>query len=109
MKPSRNSSIKILDENEKITSDSEKIANIFNEHYATLGSKVQQKNPMYIWPQPVLPLLSFPCCPSRVMGGTTWEGQQGKDRPQPTQEENAYFTPEGENKKGQDLYRGRTK
>ena len=45
MKPSRNSSIKILEENEKITSDSEKIANIFNEHYATLGTKVQQKIP----------------------------------------------------------------
>ena len=45
LKPSKSSSIKILDENEKLTSDSGKIANIFNEHYATLGSKVQQKIP----------------------------------------------------------------
>ena len=45
LKPSKTSSIKILDENDKITSDSDKIANIFNEHYATLGSKVQQKIP----------------------------------------------------------------
>ena len=45
LKPTKSSSIKILDENENITSDSEKIANIFNEHYATLGSKVQQKIP----------------------------------------------------------------
>ena len=41
----KSSSITILDENEKITSDSDKIANIFNEHHATLGSKVQQKIP----------------------------------------------------------------
>ena len=45
LKASKSSSIKILDENDKITSDPEKIANIFNEHYATLGSKVQQKIP----------------------------------------------------------------
>ena len=45
LKPTKSSSIKILDENDKITSDPEKIANIFNEHYATLGSKVQQKIP----------------------------------------------------------------
>ena len=42
LKPSKSSTIKILDENEKITSNSGKIANIFN---ATLGSKVQQKIP----------------------------------------------------------------
>ena len=45
LKASKSSSIKILDENDKITSDSEKIANIFNEHYVTLGSKLQQKIP----------------------------------------------------------------
>ena len=39
------SSIKILDEHQNISSDSEKIANIFNDHYATLGLKVQQKIP----------------------------------------------------------------
>ena len=45
LKPTKSSTIKILDENKNITSDSQKIANIFNEHYATLGSKVQQKIP----------------------------------------------------------------
>ena len=45
LKPVKSSTIKILDENQNITSDSQKIANIFNEHYATLGSKVQQKIP----------------------------------------------------------------
>ena len=45
MKPGKTSSIKILDENDKVTSDSQKISNIFNEHYATLGAKVQQKIP----------------------------------------------------------------
>ena len=45
LKPTKSSTIKILDENENLTSDSEKIANIFNEHCATLGSKVQQKIP----------------------------------------------------------------
>ena len=38
---------------------------------------------MYIWPRPGLPLSSFPM---------SWEGQQGKDRPRPTQERPAYFT-----------------
>ena len=45
LKPGKTSSIKILDENDKVTSDSKKISNIFNEHYATLGAKVQQKIP----------------------------------------------------------------
>ena len=45
LKPTKTFSIKILDENEIITSDSKKFVNIFNEHYATLGSKVQQKIP----------------------------------------------------------------
>ena len=45
LKSGKTSSIKILDENEKVTSDSQKISNIFNEHYATLGAKVQQKIP----------------------------------------------------------------
>ena len=39
------SSIKLLDINQNVTSDSLKIANIFNDHYATLGSNVQQKIP----------------------------------------------------------------
>ena len=45
MKPSKSSSIKILDENQNITSDSQKISNIFNDHFSTLGAKVQQKIP----------------------------------------------------------------
>ena len=45
LKANKSSTIKILDENQNITSDSQKIANIFNEHYATLGTKVQQKIP----------------------------------------------------------------
>ena len=45
LKPGKTSSIKILDENEKVISDSQKISNIFNEHYATLGAKVQHINP----------------------------------------------------------------
>ena len=45
VKPDKTSSIKILDENQNIISDSQKIANIFNDHYSTLGAKVQQKIP----------------------------------------------------------------
>ena len=45
IKSSKSSSIKILDENQNILSDSQKIANIFNDHYATLGAKVQHKIP----------------------------------------------------------------
>ncbi len=45
IKPAKTSSIKILDENQNILSDSLKIANIFNDHYSTLGAKVQQKIP----------------------------------------------------------------
>ena len=41
----KSSSITILDKNDIITSDSKKIANIFNELYGTLGSKIQQKIP----------------------------------------------------------------
>ena len=46
LKSNKFSSIKILDENQNITSDSQKIANIFNDHYATLGLNVQQKIPI---------------------------------------------------------------
>ena len=45
LKSNKTSSIKLLDANQNITSDSLKIANIFNDHYATLGSIVQQKIP----------------------------------------------------------------
>ena len=45
LKTNKMSSIKILDENQNITGDSQKIADIFNNHYATLGLNVQQKIP----------------------------------------------------------------
>ena len=45
LKSGQTSRIKIFDENENLTNDSQKISNIFNEHYATLGAKVQQKIP----------------------------------------------------------------
>ena len=45
LKSNKTSSIKILDADQNITSDSQKIANIFNDHYATLGLNVQQKIP----------------------------------------------------------------
>ena len=45
LKTNKTSSIKILDENQNITGDSQKISNIFNDHYATLGLNVQQKIP----------------------------------------------------------------
>ena len=32
-----------MDENENLISDPRKIANIFNDHFATIGSNVQQK------------------------------------------------------------------
>ena len=43
LKSNKTSNIKILDENQNITGDSQKISNIFNDHYATLGLNVQQK------------------------------------------------------------------
>lgn len=46
MKPGKKSSIKLLDENDNIISDSKSIANIFNDHFSTLGAKVQQKIPL---------------------------------------------------------------
>ena len=34
-----------MDENGNLISDATKIANIFNDHYSTIGTKVQQKIP----------------------------------------------------------------
>ena len=45
LKPGKKSSIKLMDENQNIISDSKTIANIFNDHFSTLGAKVQQKIP----------------------------------------------------------------
>ena len=46
IKPSKTSNIKLMDENENLISDPWKIANIFNDHFATIGSNVQQKIPI---------------------------------------------------------------
>ena len=45
MKPGKNSTIKLMDENKNIISDSKIIGNVFNDHFSTLGAKVQQKIP----------------------------------------------------------------
>ena len=44
MKPGKSSSIKLMDNN-SIISDPKIIGNIFNDHFSTLGAKVQQKIP----------------------------------------------------------------
>ena len=46
MKPGKKSSVKLMDENNNIISDSKIIANIFNDHFSALGAKVQQKIPL---------------------------------------------------------------
>ena len=46
LKPSKKSSIKLMDDNQNIISDSTAIAKIFNDHFSTLGAKVQQKIPV---------------------------------------------------------------
>ena len=45
VKAPKTSSIKLMDENSNLISDPSQIANIFNNHYSTIGSKVQQKIP----------------------------------------------------------------
>ena len=37
--------IKLLDKNNKLIIDPKKIPNIFNDHFSTLGSKIEQKIP----------------------------------------------------------------
>ena len=46
LKPGKKSSIKLMDENQNITSDSKIIAKIFNDHFSALGAKVQEKIPV---------------------------------------------------------------
>ena len=46
LKPSKKSSMKLMDDNQNITSDSATIARIFNDHFSALGAKVQQKIPV---------------------------------------------------------------
>ena len=45
VKAPTSSSIKLMDDNSNLISDPSQIANIFNDHYSTIGSKVQQKIP----------------------------------------------------------------
>ena len=45
IKSPKASTIKLMDEHNNLISDPTKIANIFNNHYSTIGSKVQQKIP----------------------------------------------------------------
>ena len=45
IKPKKASSIKLMDGDGSVVSDHTKIANIFNDHFSTLGSKVQQRIP----------------------------------------------------------------
>ena len=45
MKPGKKSNIKLLDESNNIISDPKIIGNIFNDHFSTLGAKVQLKIP----------------------------------------------------------------
>ena len=40
------SNIKLMDENNNLISDPKNIANIFNDHFSTVGAKVQQKIPI---------------------------------------------------------------
>ena len=46
LKPSKRTSIKLMDENQNIISDSSTIAKIFNDHFSALGANVQQKIPV---------------------------------------------------------------
>ena len=45
IKNAPSSSIKLMDDNKNLISDPTQIANIFNDHYSTIGPKVQQKIP----------------------------------------------------------------
>ncbi len=45
IKSPKSSCIKVMDKNNNLISDPTKIANIFNDHFSSLGSKVQQKIP----------------------------------------------------------------
>ena len=44
-KPSKVSKIKLLDKNDNLISQPKKIANIFNDHFATNGSNIEQRIP----------------------------------------------------------------
>ena len=44
-KAPKSSNIKLMDEHSNLISDPQKIANIFNDHFSTVGSKVDSKIP----------------------------------------------------------------
>ena len=46
IKPTKASSIKLFDENKNLISDPRKIVNVFNDHFSTIGTKVQEKIPV---------------------------------------------------------------
>ena len=46
IKSSKTSIIKLLDGNNNLISDPRKISNIFNDHFSTIGSKIEQKIPV---------------------------------------------------------------
>ena len=45
IKSTKSSNIKLLDENKNIVSDSQKITNMFNEHFSSIGTKIKRKIP----------------------------------------------------------------
>ena len=45
LKSAKSSNIKLLDQNKNLISDPKKISNIFNDHFASIGSKIEQKIP----------------------------------------------------------------
>ena len=45
LKSSKSTNIKLLDENNNLISDPSRISNIFNDHFTTIGSKIEQKIP----------------------------------------------------------------
>ena len=45
IKPTRTSNIKIFDKDKNLLSDPLNIANIFNDHFSTVGSKIERKIP----------------------------------------------------------------
>ena len=46
LKTSQSSNIKLMDGNNNLISDPQKIGNIFNDHFASLGAKIEQKIPV---------------------------------------------------------------
>ena len=43
LKSAKSSNIKLVDKNKNLISDPKKISNTFNDHFASIGSKIEQK------------------------------------------------------------------